>query len=151
MKEYVKNFKELSVEQLYAILKLRTDVFVVEQKCPYPELDDLDQRAVHVWLEDDEGIVAYLRVMDKGVESEYVAIGRVVTARRNKGYGRLILKKGIEVAEKLFNADTIYLEAQTYARGFYELEGFRQVSEEFIMDDIPHVRMLREVKDNKDS
>ena len=144
MKEYIKRFYELTVEELYDILKLRVNVFVVEQNCPYRELDDLDQKAVHVWLEDEDGIVAYLRVMDKGVESEYVSIGRVVTSNRNMGYGSLVLKKGIEVAEAYFRADRIYLEAQTYAKGFYEKEGYRQISEEFIMDDIPHVKMLRE-------
>ena len=95
MKEYIKRFYELTVEELYDILKLRVNVFVVEQNCPYRELDDLDQKAVHVWLEDEDGIVAYLRVMDKGVESEYVSIGRVVTSNRNMGYGSLVLRKGI--------------------------------------------------------
>ena len=144
MKEYIKRFYELTVEELYDILKLRVNVFVVEQNCPYRELDDLDQKAVHVWLGDEDGIVAYLSVMDKGVESEYVSIGRVVTSNRNMGYGSLVLRKGIEVAEAYFKADRIYLESQVYAKGFYEKEGFRQISEEFIMDDIPHVKMLRE-------
>ena len=69
----VRKFYELSAEELYAILKLRVNVFVVEQNCPYPELDDRDQEAVHIWLEDRDGIHAYLRIMDRGAESEYVA------------------------------------------------------------------------------
>ena len=72
----IKWFDELTAAELYGLLKLRVDVFVVEQRCPYPELDGLDQDALHLWLEDETGVRAYLRVMDKGAESEYVSIGR---------------------------------------------------------------------------
>ena len=142
MRLKVKQFEELTIDELYAILKLRVDVFVVEQRCPYPELDGLDREAVHVWLEDDEGIEAYVRVLDKGVKSPYAALGRVIAVRRRMGLGTKIVQSGIEAAREIFGADAIYLEAQTYARGLYEKLGFRQISGEFLEDGIPHIRML---------
>lgn len=141
---YRKRFGELTAEELYRILKLRVSVFVVEQSCPYMELDDLDQEAVHVWLEDEDGIEAYLRVMGRGAESEYVSIGRVIAAKRRRGLGSRILAEGIRAAKDFFGEERLYLEAQTYARAFYEKQGFRRISEECILDGIPHIRMLRE-------
>ena len=143
MKLCIKRFYELSVEELYAILKLRVNVFVVEQNCPYPELDDRDQEAVHVWLEDMNGIHAYLRIMDRGVESEHVSIGRVIAAERHKGLGTRILSEGVRIAKDMFQADTVCLEAQVYAIPFYQSLGFEVVSEEFLEDGIPHVKMIR--------
>ena len=141
----IKRFGELTAEELYRILKLRVDVFVVEQACPYPELDGLDREALHIWLEDGEGIHAYLRVMDRGAESQYVSIGRVVVRERRRGLGTRILKEGIRAARELLGAEAIYLEAQTYAVGLYEKQGFRPISEEFLLDGIPHVKMLLEI------
>ena len=141
----VKRFEELTNNELYDILKLRVNTFVVEQHCPYPELDDKDQDALHVFLRDREGIQAYLRVMDKGVSSEQVSIGRVVAVTRRKGYGSRVLEEGMSVAAEYFQADKIYLEAQTYARGLYEKHGFRQISEVFLEDGIPHIKMLAEL------
>lgn len=144
MRLCVKRFHELSLDELYRLLRLRVAVFVVEQECPYMELDDRDQEAVHVWLEDAEGIQAYLRVMDRGVESEHVSIGRVIAVKRCSGVGSRLLREGIRMAREIFNADSIYLEAQVYARSFYERQCFRQISDEYIDDGIPHIRMLLE-------
>ena len=141
----VKRFEELTNNELYDILKLRVNTFVVEQHCPYPELDDKDQDALHVFLRDEDGIQAYLRVMDKGVSSEQVSIGRVVAVTRRKGYGSRVLEEGMSVAAEYFQADKIYLEAQTYARGLYEKHGFRQISDVFLEDGIPHIKMLAEL------
>ena len=141
----IKRFEELTNNELYDILKLRVNTFVVEQHCPYPELDDKDQDALHVFLRDEEGIQAYLRVMDKGVSSEQVSIGRVVAVTRRKGYGSRVLEEGMSVAAEYFQADKIYLEAQTYARGLYEKHGFRQISDVFLEDGIPHIKMLAEL------
>jgi len=146
MQLYRKRFQELTTEELYGILKLRVDVFVVEQNCPYRELDDRDQDAVHVWLQDEDGILAYLRVMDRGIENESVSIGRVVAAKRRCGLGSRILAEGIRAAKEVFLADSIYLEAQVYAKDLYEKQGFRQISEEFLLDGIPHVRMLLDIR-----
>ena len=140
----IKHFNELTADELYAILRLRVAVFVVEQNCPYLDPDNLDQDAVHLWLEDGDGIEAYLRILDRGTESEHVAIGRVIAVKRRCGLGSRILKEGIQVARERFHADKIYLEAQSYAKGLYEKQGFRPVSEEFLLDGIPHVRMILE-------
>ena len=142
----IKRFGELTTSELYEILKLRVDIFVVEQNCPYAELDDLDQNALHIWIEDD-GIQAYLRVMDRGAHSEFVSIGRVVTRKRRQGYGLRILAEGVRAAEDYFNANKVYLEAQTYAKALYLKQGFRQISDEFILDGIPHIRMLYDSAD----
>ncbi len=147
MQRNVKRFNELSTGELYEILKLRVNVFVVEQQCPYPELDDCDQKALHVWMEDEQGIAAYLRVLDAGVRHPSVTIGRVIAARRRMGYGTEVLKLGIRAAREIFHADSIYLEAQTYACPFYERQGFHRISGEFLEDGIPHVKMMLEDPD----
>ena len=144
MELHVKRFEELSASELYGILRLRVAVFVVEQCCIYQELDDLDQDALHVWLEDEDGVAAYLRVLDRGVESEHVAIGRVVTREHRRGLGSRVLREGIRVAAERLNADSIYMEAQSHARAFYERQGFRCFGEPFRLDGIPHVKMLLE-------
>ncbi len=142
MKQVVKRFHELTVMELYDLLKLRFDVFVLEQACFYPELDNCDQEALHVWLEDEKGITAYLRVMDCGVKNRLVTIGRVVTEKRGCGLGAEVMHAGIAAARDIFHADQIYIEAQCHAQGFYEKLGFHVVSEPFVEDGIPHVRML---------
>lgn len=144
MKTIIKRFEELSNEELYAVLKLRFDVFILEQRCFYPELDNCDQRALHVWLEDEEGIAAYLRVMDRGVKSEQVSIGRVIAGRRGCGLGKEIMRTGIRAARERLQAGAIYIEAQQYAQGFYEKLGFHTISEPFDEDGILHVKMLLE-------
>lgn len=147
MELYAKRFDELSLRELYDILKLRVSVFVVEQNCPYPELDDRDQDALHVFLAEDGEILAYLRIMDRGVESEYVSIGRVIAKKRRCGLGTMLLKEGLRLAEERFGADKVYIEAQVYARSFYEKQGFRQVSEEYLEDGIPHIKMIAELSE----
>lgn len=141
----VKRFEELDINELYEILKLRVDVFVVEQNCPYPELDDKDKSAWHVYIREDGKITAYLRVLDPGVSFDTAAIGRVISTRRRCGLGTKLLQEGIRVARERMNADAIKIEAQTYARKFYELQGFRQTSEEFLEDGIPHIEMTLEL------
>ena len=129
MELFVKGFDELSPERLYALIRARESVFVVEQQCPYPELDGKDLAAWHVWLEEDGAILS---------------VGRVLTLRRGCGLGTKIMEAGLRVAEEKFGPGPIRIEAQAYAVGFYRRFGFRQVSEEFMEDGIPHVEMLRE-------
>ena len=145
MRLFSKTFNELTNLELYEILKRRSDIFVVEQRRPCIELDNRDQDALHVFLRDDDGLQAYLRVMDRGVESENVSIGRVITVKRGRGLGRKIMAEGVRLAKERYGADRVYLEAQVYAKGFYEKCGFRQISDEFILDDIPHIRMIADV------
>ena len=137
----IKRFRDLSLDELYEILRARVKVFVIEQNCPYQELDGRDQYAWHVFFHDESGIVAYLRVIDGGIQCPSVAIGRVITLRRGEGLGLKVLKEGIRVAKEKLNANEIEIEAQVYAKGFYEKVGFRQSSEEFLEDGIPHMRM----------
>ncbi len=137
----VKMFDELTTEELYEILKLRSQVFVVEQKCNYLDMDDADKGACHVFYTDDDGIQAYLRVLDKGVGSEHVRIGRVISVKRRCGIGTSLVKEGIKAAVEKFGADTVFVEAQCYVKDMYAKLGFVQTSEEFLDVGIPHVKM----------
>lgn len=136
-----KLFRELTVDELYELLRVRAEVFVVEQDCVYQDLDVDDQVSVHLWLTDGDKVVALCRVCPAGTHMEEVSIGRVITTERGKGYGKRIMLEGIKVAQEHFNAKRIDIEAQEYARGFYEQVGFRQSSEPFTLDGIPHIRM----------
>ena len=144
MELVIKRFGELSAQELYAILQARVDVFVVEQKCPYPEIDGRDDRAYHVYLKDEEGIQAYLRVLERAAGPE-VAIGRVLAEKRRQGLATQVLAAGIQVAKERLQAEMVALEAQTYARGLYEKAGFVQTSAEFLEDGIPHIQMTLEL------
>jgi len=146
MELIVKTYEELTRDELYEILMLRVQVFVVEQSCPYPEVDGRDQKSLHVYLRDEEGIQAYLRVLEKGVAFDEVAIGRVIAAKRRQGLGTRILREGIKVARERLGAECIVLEAQTYCRSLYEKQGFRQTSEEFLDEGIPHIQMQLDLK-----
>lgn len=134
-------FPELTSQELYELLRIRSDVFVVEQNCVYQDLDYDDQPAMHLWLTEDDKIVALCRVCPAGTHMEEVSIGRVITTVRGKGYGKQIMLAGIDAAKEHFGAKRIDLEAQEYAKGFYEQVGFRQSSEPFMLDGIPHIKM----------
>lgn len=137
----VKHFSELSTKELFEIYKLRVSVFVAEQNCPYQEVDDFDKVAYHIWLEDENGIEAYARVLPPKCTFPDVSIGRVIAAKRRQGLGSKIVKSAVEVAQNKFNAEKITIEAQTYARALYEKLGFVQTSDEFLEDGIPHIQM----------
>ena len=139
-----KTFAELTTEELFAIYRLRTAVFVVEQQCAYQEVDEFDPAAVHLWLREEGKILAYLRVLPGGTVFAEPSLGRVIAAERRRGLGSRIVAEGIRAARQRFGAAAIRIEAQTYARGLYEKQGFRQVSEEFLEDGIPHIQMLWE-------
>ena len=139
-----KLFGELTLDELYELLRIRSEVFVVEQDCVYQDLDYDDQAAVHLWLTEGERIVALCRVCPAGTHMDEVSVGRVITTERGKGYGKRMMLEGIKAAREHFGARRIEIEAQEYARGFYELVGFRQSSEPFILDGIPHIKMTWE-------
>lgn len=145
MELVIKHFSELSTQELFEIYRLRVSVFVVEQGCPYQEVDDLDRVAYHVWLRDENGIAAYARVLPQGTAFPDAAIGRVIAVRRRCGLGSRIVAAAIDTAKDKLAADKITLEAQVYARSLYEKLGFRQTSEEFLEDGIPHIRMQLEL------
>ncbi|MBO7403152.1 MAG: GNAT family N-acetyltransferase [Lachnospiraceae bacterium] len=138
----VKHFKDLTVTELYEILRTRAEIFVVEQNCVYQDLDCKDNDAIHVFSMNDEGrVTACLRVFWKDKEAGVAQIGRVVTLTHGTGLGGRLLHRGVELAKKDFGAKKIYLEAQQYASGYYAKEGFEVVSEPFLEDGIPHVQM----------
>lgn len=137
----VKHFSELSAEELFEIYKLRVSVFIVEQKCPYQDVDDADRTAYHLWLRDENGIAAYARLLPPGVTFPTAAIGRVIAVRRRCGLGTRIVDAAINAAREKLSADVITIEAQVYAQSLYEKAGFVQTSEEFLEDGIPHVQM----------
>ena len=141
MELVVKHFSQLSAEELFAIYKLRVSVFVVEQKCPYQEVDDADRTAYHLWLKDEDGIQAYARVLPAGAAFPTAAMGRVIAVKRRCGLGSKIVEAAIQVARTKLQADKLTIEAQVYARSLYEKHGFQQTSEEFLEDGIPHIQM----------
>lgn len=139
MQTHIQKFSQLSTQELYQIYKLRVDVFVVEQKCPYHEIDDIDLESYHIYLQNDNSkILAYCRLYK--IEDTF-HIGRVIASERGKGYGAQIMKAALEFAAQELHADTIIIEAQTYAKNFYEKIGFIQTSEPFDEDGIEHMQM----------
>lgn len=143
MKLICKHFNDLTAKELYEILRLRVDVFVVEQKCPYSEVDGKDLDAWHLWFEDENGIAGYLRLLAPGVSFKEASIGRVIAKKRRCGIGSKLMQAGIEKMKEIYGDTDIRIEAQVYAREFYEKAGFVKVSEEFLDDGIPHIEMLR--------
>ena len=142
MELIVKKFDELKPRELYEILKARAEIFVVEQECAYLDIDGMDYESTHVFFKSESGKVeAYLRLFVKDETENVVQMGRVLTLEHGKGLGGKLLHEGVEIAKNRFYAKKIYIEAQTYAIGFYAREGFAVRSEEFLEDGIPHVKM----------
>ena len=139
-----KSFQQLTTDELYELLRVRSEVFVVEQNCVYQDLDGDDQDAIHLWLMLDDKIVALARVCPAGTHMTEISIGRVITTERGKGYGKQIMLHAIDAAIEHFGATLIDIEAQEYARGFYEGVGFKQSSDTFMLDGIPHIKMTGE-------
>ena len=148
----VKSWEELSKDEFHACLRLRVDVFVVEQNCPYPDLDTKDLKSLHVFLEAESGDFsdgdytdAYLRICKPGVSYKEPSIGRVVTSERSrgKGIGVKLMKKGIKVCESLWPKQGVRISAQKYLEKFYTDLGFEVCSEPYLEDDIPHIQMFR--------
>lgn len=141
LKQYIRRFDELSTAELYEILKLRNAVFIVEQNCAYQDIDGLDETAYHMWLEDENGIAAYVRLLPPGVRFDDSVIGRVIAVRRRSGVGSQIVRTAQSAVREVFGTDSVTIEAQVYAREFYEKLGFVQQSDEFDEDGIPHILM----------
>lgn len=145
MKILVKKFEELRLHELYELLQLRSEVFVVEQDCVYQDIDGKDEKALHVLGYEEEKLVAYTRIFPPGIYFKEAAIGRVVVResdRKNK-FGHKILKASIEAIENNFQTRNIKLSAQTYLTKFYESHGFTKTGEGYLEDGIPHIAMIR--------
>jgi ElaA protein len=144
MPSHEKTFAELTGEELYAILRLRQEVFVVEQACAYLDCDDHDQRSIHVFATDPE-LVAYARVLPPGEKFAEASLGRVVSAKsaRRTGAGRAIVQHAIAVIERRFGRVPVRISAQSYLARFYGELGFVREGDEYLEDGIPHIEMLR--------
>ena len=141
MELVVKKFEQLTVDELHEIYRLRIAVFVVEQNCAYQDIDGADKVAYHLYLKDENGIQAYVRVLPQGVLHETASIGRVISIKRRCGLATRLLKEGIALAREKFGAKELTVGAQKYARGLYEKVGFVQSSEDYIEDGIVHIKM----------
>ncbi|WP_026896147.1 GNAT family N-acetyltransferase [Clostridiisalibacter paucivorans] len=140
----IKKFSELTVEELYNILKIRNEVFVVEQQCVYQDCDGKDQESYHLVAMDNERVIGYLRIPNKNVSYMEVSIGRVlVTADvRGKGIAKDIMANAIDFIINELKENKIRISAQSYLEEFYESLGFIKVSKEYLEDGIPHIEML---------
>ena len=137
------HFDELTARKLYDFLKLRVDVFIVEQDCPYHELDGLDQESIHMAYTENNQTLAYARLVPAGVKYEVPSIGRVIVHpdARSRGLAKELMAKSIDFILTEWQADEIQLQGQVYLKGFYESFGFVPVSEEYDEDGIPHIDM----------
>lgn len=142
----VEPFDRLTLSELYRVLQLRQEVFVVEQRCVFLDADGVDPRCDHVLATLDGEIVATARVIPPGVVHEHASIGRVVSASsvRRSGLGRPLMERAMQATLDRFGPTPIYLGAQAYLRGFYEGLGFQVSGPGYIEDDIPHFPMLRD-------
>lgn len=141
----VKYFNKLTTEELYKILQLRSEVFVVEQDCVYQDIDDKDQNALHVIGFKKNRVVAYTRIFKPGDYFKQASIGRVVVAEKERQhkYGYDIMESSIEVVKTYYNENSIKISAQCYLKKFYNNLGFKQVGEEYLEDGIPHIAMIK--------
>lgn len=143
---YHKPFSALSLEELYDIMELRQEIFIVEQDCPYLDADKKDLKCEHVLVYDSKGIlIAYARIVPKGISYEnHSSIGRVVTKHtaRGTGLGKKLMQFSINTCCQLFPEDSIKISAQVHALGFYSNLGFQKLGDEYLEDDIPHHAMV---------
>ncbi|PIT12784.1 GNAT family N-acetyltransferase [Snodgrassella alvi] len=143
MDYYVKSFSELSTKEFYEIAKLRIAVFVVEQTCPYQEIDAYDEQAVHIWMQEGQTIIGYTRIIDQDAT---VTFGRVIIhpSHRGKKLGNQLLEKTLAVIKTQMPDKPIVISAQAHLIDFYGAYGFVPVSDVYLEDDIPHIRMRKE-------
>ena len=141
----IKTFNVLTTQELYDLLQLRSEVFVVEQDCVYQDVDGKDQKALHVLGYKDEKLIAYTRVFKPGLYFKEASIGRVVVVENERKfkYGYSIMEASIEAIKEHYNETTIKISAQTYLKKFYTNLGFSIVGEEYLEDDIPHIAMIK--------
>ena len=145
----IKQFQDLTLDELYAILYLRTAVFVVEQACPYQEVDNKDQESYHLLGQDNGDIVAYARLLPPGVSFPQASIGRVLVApsHRGQGLGQQLMARSLAFLVEELGQKRIQLSGQTYLEDFYKSFGFQAVSDMYLEDDIPHKDMLLVMED----
>ena len=142
-----KTFSELDTEDLYQILRLRSEVFVVEQDCVYQDIDNKDHNAIHLYYKENNEIVAYTRIFKAGDYYENPCIGRVVVSKKNRGndLGKKIMIDSMEYIKQNIKGEKIELSAQKYLDKFYKDLGFYKIGEDYLEDGIPHQRMIKEI------
>jgi ElaA protein len=145
LKIKTKTFNELTIHELYDLLQLRSEVFVVEQDCVYQDVDGKDQKALHILGYKDDKLVAYTRLFKPGLYFKEASIGRVVVAENERQfkYGYAIMEASIAAINNNYNETIIKISAQTYLKKFYNNLGFKSVGEEYLEDGIPHIAMVR--------
>lgn len=138
-----KRFEELTVTELYAIMQLRNEVFSVEQNCVYQDADDKDQPAYHLCGWHENKLAAYCRILPAGISYDHPSIGRVVTSpqHRKGGYGKTLMQLAVKKTIEQFDDSVIIISAQLYLKNFYESIGFVQISDGYLEDGIPHIKM----------
>lgn len=141
----IKRFNELSTNELYKLLRLRSEVFVVEQNCVYQDIDNKDQKAIHVLGYLNQELIACSRVFAPGDYFEFASIGRVLVAEKQRAnsFGHDLMRVSIEAVEQNFQTSKITISAQEYLKKFYESHGFNQTSESYLEDGIPHIEMKK--------
>lgn len=145
-----KNFHALTTEELYKILALRAEVFVVEQNCPYQDVDGKDLNSIHVLGYIKNQLVAYARVLGQGISyQEYASIGRIVTSPsiRGNNHGHDLVDFSIKVCQKIFPSQPIKISAQAHLEKFYNAHSFKATGEAYLEDDIPHIGMILKDKE----
>ncbi|NND15278.1 MAG: GNAT family N-acetyltransferase [Eudoraea sp.] len=140
----VKSFQELSKDELYELLNARTEIFVVEQECPYQEVDYMDQKALHILGKEEGELIAYCRAFKGGDHMKEASIGRVLVKQehRKRGLGKVIMEASMDAVRSAFKTNTMAVSAQQYLRQFYNELGFSEVGEPYLEDDIPHIKMV---------
>jgi ElaA protein len=143
---YHKPFSALTPHELYAIIRLRNEVFVVEQNCVFQDADNKDLHCHHLMVWDNKALVAYARLLPPGLAYEQMSIGRIISSPsyRGTGVGKVLVNESIMGCEKLFGKGAIKIGAQLYLQKFYESFGFKQISDIYFEDDIKHILMLKE-------
>jgi len=142
----IKTFDALTKIELYNLLQLRSEVFVVEQDCVYQDIDNKDQKSMHVLGFKNEKIVAYTRIFKPGDYFEYASIGRVVVDKKERQhkYGYDIMHASAEAIQTHFNETVIKISAQEYLKKFYNNLGFSEIGESYLEDGIPHIAMMKQ-------
>ena len=149
MKLKVKEFDELDTEEIYDILALRADVFIVEQDSVYQDVDGIDKDSLHIYYEDEGHIVAYLRLIAPGAfYDEYASIGRVISNSRGEGHASALLQEAIDISKEKYPSYNIKIEALEYVTSLYEGLGFEKVSDPYEKDDMMHVEMVLNISKN---
>ena len=147
MEVVIKSFNELTLEELYWLLRLRSEVFVVEQNCAYQDIDEKDKKAIHVIGKKNKKVVAYTRLFKPRDYFENTSIGRVVVQKeeRKHGFGKEIMLASLKAVEEEIGKVKVEISAQVYLKNFYNDLNFKEVGKEYLEDGIPHIRMIKDI------